>query len=425
MVWFFRMLGHEHDRTLRLARLLLHSRLAHSLVDAMLLRQAYSRPHGRVVARFFLETGRRALTDRRARVVHANLLFPVELLWGLGLVPFHPEIASATGGSLGAAGLGLDRAQELGYAVDLCTVHRNALGMYALGLYPRADAFVAASCLCDVSGQVLANLAEQQSRPFHLLDVPSADSEASLRYVADQLQAITEQLCRELGVHLDEERLHQAITLSNQARELALDTYELRARKPSPLRGSDMLSQLAYIAAMFGSPYAVDYYFVLRAYIKCLLGLGVVEQAKQRLRLYWMHVRPYYPSELCSLLEDEHDAVIAFEEMSEVWWQPLDVDQPFRSLAAKVLSSPFNGPVQRRIDNALRHIAKFQAEGVVHFNHWGCRHSQGALRVLRDELRRHGLPLLQLDGDCIDPSNLQMGPLRTRVEAFVEMLGTG
>lgn len=30
--------------------------------------------------------------------------------------------------------------------------------------------------------------------------------------------------------------------------------------------------------------------------------------------------------------------------------------------------------------------------------------------------------MLELDGDCIDPANLQSGPLRTRIEAFVEIL---
>jgi benzoyl-CoA reductase/2-hydroxyglutaryl-CoA dehydratase subunit BcrC/BadD/HgdB len=42
--------------------------------------------------------------------------------------------------------------------------------------------------------------------------------------------------------------------------------------------------------------------------------------------------------------------------------------------------------------------------------------------VLRDALREEGIPLLQMDGDCIDETNLQMGPLRTRVQGFLEML---
>jgi benzoyl-CoA reductase/2-hydroxyglutaryl-CoA dehydratase subunit BcrC/BadD/HgdB len=115
-------------------------------------------------------------------------------------------------------------------------------------------------------------------------------------------------------------------------------------------------------------------------------------------------------------------AAIAFEETSFVWWDTLDEEQPLRSLARKMLANYYNGPVERRVDMALRHITRYQCVGAVHFSHWGCRQSSGALHVLRGRLRREGVPLLVLDGDCVDPTNLQMGPLRTRVEAFVEML---
>ena len=83
------------------------------------------------------------------------------------------------------------------------------------------------------------------------------------------------------------------------------------------------------------------------------------------------------------------------------------------------------GPIQRRVDRVLRHIELYQCTGAVHFSHWGCRQSTGALRVIRTQLRKAGIPLLVLDGDCVDPTNLQLGPLRTRVDAFIEMLTNG
>lgn len=67
-------------------------------------------------------------------------------------------------------------------------------------------------------------------------------------------------------------------------------------------------------------------------------------------------------------------------------------------------------------------VARYECDGVVHFSHWGCRQASGTLRVIRDRLRREGISMLELDGDCIDPTNLQAGPLRTRIEAFIETL---
>jgi benzoyl-CoA reductase/2-hydroxyglutaryl-CoA dehydratase subunit BcrC/BadD/HgdB len=135
-----------------------------------------------------------------------------------------------------------------------------------------------------------------------------------------------------------------------------------------------------------------------------------------------MHLGPNYQTDFLAHLEDDLGGVIAFEETGTVWWDELNEEQPWRSLARKMLANPLNGPVERRLDLALSHIARYQCVGAVHFSHWGCRQSTGALRNIRDQLRGKGVPLLVLDGDCVDPDNLQLGPLRTRVEAFIEML---
>jgi hypothetical protein len=181
------------------------------------------------------------------------------------------------------------------------------------------------------------------------------------------------------------------------------------------------LGQLTMLTTMFGHPAAVAYYEALRDYTR-ERQRGTPEQPNQRLRLYWLHLRPYYSSELLAHLEDDLGAVIAFEEMSTLWWQALDERQPLRALAEKMLAQYMNGPVERRADLALSYIKRYRCVGAIHFSHWGCRQSNGALHVLRSRLRKAGIPLLVIDGDCVDPANLQQGPLRTRIDAFAEML---
>jgi benzoyl-CoA reductase/2-hydroxyglutaryl-CoA dehydratase subunit BcrC/BadD/HgdB len=135
-----------------------------------------------------------------------------------------------------------------------------------------------------------------------------------------------------------------------------------------------------------------------------------------------MHLKPYFRTDLMSWLEDEMGAAIAFEEASNVWWEPLDERRPLRALADKMLSVYYNGPLGNRLETTLNCVEEFDAQAVVHFHHWGCRQSTGALQVMRDVLKDKGIPFLQVDGDCIDETNLQLGPLRTRIQAFLEML---
>ena len=401
---------------------LMRSRLGLRLTRAWLAQGIASRPHERVVADFFLELAGKAYADRAAPVVWTNIFVPSELIYGLGLAPFYPETGAALAASLGLSHLGVEGAEAAGYPIDLCTVNRSAAGLRAAGLYPHADAYVVTSNLCDVSGQMLANFAHAEDRPFVLLDVPQSEDETAVAYLADQLGELVDRMIAELGIAFNPERLRQAIRHSNQARTFALEVAALREAHPAPLRGSSMLGELGNLAAMFGHATGVAYYRSLRDYAQERVQSGEPEQANQKVRLYWMHLGPYYKTDFLSHLEDGLGAVIAFEEFSTVWWERLDEEEPLRSLARKMLSNPLNGTVERRLGQALGHIARYDCAGAVHFSHWGCRQSSGALRTVRDRLRREGIPLLVLDGDCVDPVNLQLGPLRTRVEAFVEML---
>jgi benzoyl-CoA reductase/2-hydroxyglutaryl-CoA dehydratase subunit BcrC/BadD/HgdB len=407
---------------LRAIKRLLRSRLALRLARRAVRRLSTPKPHDRVAWDFYLELAEKLYADRATPAVWTNIFVPCELIWGLGLVPFYPETASAIGAGLGLSPLGVGGADALGYPVDLCTFNRSAAGLRAAGLYPRGDAYLATSNLCDVSGQLLAGFAYTQGRPFFILDVPQSADEAALAYLTAQLEEWVERCRIELGVSYEPERMRQAVRLSNQARALALEVAALREAHPAPLRGSSMLGQLGVLTAMLGHPSGVAYYRALRDYTLERTKRSEPEQPNQKVRLYWMHLKPFFTTDLLPHMEDDLGAVVAFEELSTVWWDPLDEEQPLRSLARKMLAMFLNGPVERRVDVALRQVDRYRCAGAVHFSHWGCRQASGALRVIRTRLRREGVPLLVLDGDCVDRTNLQLGPLRTRVEAFIEML---
>jgi len=414
-------MDNPRDIRIRVLRGLLRSPLGLRLVRALLAGRP-QKPHHYVSADFFLEMARGAYASHARPVVWSNIFVPSELFWGLGIVPFFPETWAGLAASMGLSALGVSQSAALGYPVDLCTVHRSAAGLWASHLFPRMDAGVATSHICDIAGQMISNFAFTEGKPFFLLDVPQSNDGAAVDYVAAQLERLIEHWREALGISFDTDRLREAIRLSNQARALALEVASLREAQPAPLRGSGMRDQLAMLTAMFGHPSGIRYYQALRDYTARRVADGQPEQAHQRVRLCWMHLMPYFESALLSVLEDELGGAIAWEEISTLWWDELDEREPLRSLARKIVSLFFNGPIQRRTEMALRLIRRYHCQGAIHFSHWGCRQSAGALYVLRARLRREGVPLLVLDGDCIDPSNLQLGPLRTRIEAFMEML---
>ena len=65
---------------------------------------------------------------------------------------------------------------------------------------------------------------------------------------------------------------------------------------------------------------------------------------------------------------------------------------------------------------------EYRPDGVIHYCHWGCKQSAGGVSYLKKAAAERGIPMLILDGDAIDRRNTPEGQIKTRTEAFLEML---
>jgi len=436
----------------RVSRSLLNSPLTYKLASALLKRQAatFSRHAFYQMAQFALQQTSAVYTGKKP-VVYNSAFFPNELLYGLGFIPFAPEVAAATAAALDVAGSMLDRSDAYWATRDTCSFHRCAMGLALENMMPAPVAAVASSQPCDGAPKLMEHIARLYGCPALLLDVPRSQTPEAEEYVARQLEYIADRLASEMGTKPDKERLAVALENSNRTRQFWVQVNELRRSFPSLVKSEEALFLVYLTFTAQGSAEMADIYRSLynelseearglsasgkeqRAHSggdtrfeqsgekysgldgKCLSGRAPI-------RLLWMHLKPYFKNSLFSYLESDLGAVIVFEEMSHVYWEPLDAADPYRSLARKVFSFPGHGFIERRADTIIELARRYSADAVVHFSHWGCRQSSGALIPLRDRLRQAGLPLLILDGDCVDSRQYGESQLRTRLEAFLEML---
>jgi benzoyl-CoA reductase/2-hydroxyglutaryl-CoA dehydratase subunit BcrC/BadD/HgdB len=133
--------------------------------------------------------------------------------------------------------------------------------------------------------------------------------------------------------------------------------------------------------------------------------------------------RIQFPNPLLQLLEQDHGAVIAVDELNDVTWEPLDPREPYEGLARRMITMPLNGPAERRVRHLQRLAREYRVDGVVHPCHWGCRQGTGLRGLVQQGCREFGLPVLNLEVDCVDARSFAEGQLRTRVEAFLELIG--
>ena len=89
-----------------------------------------------------------------------------------------------------------------------------------------------------------------------------------------------------------------------------------------------------------------------------------------------------------------------------------------------MLSHPLNGPIKNRVDAIVKMTEEYKIDGAILFSHWGCRHSNGSARILKDALKQRGVLMLILDGDCLNKNNSSTGQIITRLEGFMEIMNS-
>ncbi|HAX98763.1 MAG TPA: hypothetical protein DCY12_07735 [Candidatus Atribacteria bacterium] len=356
----------------------------------------------------------RELYSHSRPVIWSSLFFPCEFIHAIGAIPFYPEITIGLVAALGFSNIPLESAEKNWYSQDLCSYHRAGVGMSFLKLFPRPDFLVATTSICRGTAGFFRSLADIWKIPCFLIDVPYQTTPEANNYVKNQLSSITSHISSQFNCQF---RWEEAFSLSNSTVKIIQQIEALRKQKNFAIQPpTKNLDYLPYYFQFLGSP-ASKLFFE-----KFLVHLQKLEKSPTKFhRLVWLHLKPFYPNQLTALLNEYHFDVV-YDEFASVFWKPLEPEKPFESLTNKIISSQNLTVPEKRIDRVLNWCEQFQADGVIQFNQWGCRQSQGMNFLLKNTLQQKGYPVLLLDGDHIDKKFYSEEQLRTRIEAFHEML---
>jgi len=113
---------------------------------------------------------------------------------------------------------------------------------------------------------------------------------------------------------------------------------------------------------------------------------------------------------------------IVADEYSQITWDELDPAKPWRSLARKYMQSIAYGDIKKRFDSLDQLIARNDIDAVIELCHPGCKPVSGQSLLVANHLKIRDIPHLSIEADLIDPDNFSIQQIRTRIEAFVEML---
>lgn len=397
-----------------------------SLASDMERRLGASPGAGTAEYRFAREAARLGamIVSRSEKIAWCSILTPFDLLTALGATGCFVEVIGAVLSRSEAVKPLLEEAEHAGYSTDSCSYHRAAIGAALKGLIPPPDFLVGVTGPCTGGLATIENLARHFGCDLFVLDLPSPRGEKEVQYTARQMESLARFVSARTGVAIERARLGRAMELTNEAREAMLDIYEIARALPSPIGGAELRNFGLAMSLFLGSEAAVEIARAYRDEFRARLDQrGRTALSDPRKRLLWIHTRLQVRHHVTEALDNNPRAYVVAEEFNDITWEPIDPADPFTGLARRALSTPFLGPIERRIERLQNLARTYRVDGAIHPCHWGCRQSTGGRGLIEAGLKTIGVPVLNLEVDCADPRNLSEGQIGTRFEAFLEMLG--
>lgn len=347
--------------------------------------------------------------------IWGNIFAPCELIHSFGLNALSIECLACYVSGYRLEDFFIDFAQSLGIAPTLCSYHKTFIGAVESGVVPPASYAVTTSLSCDGNLNTFRFLQKKNHVPFTLLDVPYTDDEASVDYLAAQIETMARDMEEQLGRKFQPEKLKESLRIENETRSELLRFYELAQRHYYPGEIIHQLYMMMGTHLLMGTQKFLDLIRFMNEEIQTFPEFTGK-------RILWIHLIPYYQESLKYYFNSSEKYQLLGGDIIFDFTDTLDPEDPFRSLARKLIKNVYNGSYSHKAQAIGSLTDKLHPDAVIHFCHWGCKQASGGSLLLKEAMKERNIPMLILDGDGIGHRNSHDGQIKTRLEAFLEMI---
>lgn len=353
--------------------------------------------------------------SKEGSYVWGNILAPCEILYGFGLNMLSIECLACYLSGYQLEDFFIDFAQSLGIAPTLCSYHKAFVGAVLSGTIPTPSYAVTTSLTCDGNLNTFRFLKKKNHVPFTLLDIPYTDDDASVAYLEEQLRDYVREVENHTGCSFDLEKVKEALRIENETQEELSKFYRLAQIYYYPGEIIHQLYMMMGTHLLMGTQEFLD--------LVKFMNQEIVTYPKfTGKRILWVHVMPFYQESLKKYFNHNEKYQVLASDIVIDSVEKLDAEHPFRALAQKLIRNLFNGSYDHKAEMIGNLTDELKPDAVIHFCHWGCKQASGGSILLKEKLKAKGIPMLILDGDGIDKRNSHDGQIKTRLEAFLEMI---
>ena len=373
------------------------------------------------------------ITSRLHPVAWVSSGAPVEILIALGVLPLYPENYGAILGAQRVAVPLIEESEARGYSSDLCSYATGHLGsVFApdkapMNGLPKPDLLVASNNICGTVVKWYEALADHFNVPLFMLDTPYMHGpeieDHAVGYVAAQIEAFIAWAEKQTDRRLRQKKFMQTLELSNQAVELWREIGELCVHRPSPLNAPDRFTQMAPIVVLRGTKQCVDFFRKLKAEVEERIEQGLGAVPDERHRLLWDNIAIWPGLFRFYHLFSQAGACFVCDTYTRAWSMSVQIDEPIEGLARAYTSVYINMSVQARARMMADMAKRFQVDGAVLHANRSCKpYSLGQHDSRLALMAEASVPTVILEADMCDTRAYAEGAIKTRVEAFLEML---
>ncbi|MBL4936284.1 2-hydroxyacyl-CoA dehydratase [Clostridium sp. YIM B02515] len=308
---------------------------------------------------------------------------------------------------------------------NMCPLIKAAVGAKVSGTCPYFQSvdMIVGETTCDGKKKAWEILDEYV--PVHVMDLPQMKRTKDYNMWMEEIKLFIEKVEELTGNKVTVENLKKGIEIANSKRRALKRLYDFRKMTPSPISGKDalLISQIAF--------YDDPARFVQKVNELCdeleERAKSLKSEGKKRIMItgtpmalpnWKLHdIIENLPAEV--VVEETCTGTRYFE--NEVSTEGETIEDLIKNLADRYLNincacfTPNTG----RIDDIKRYVEEYKVDGVIYSNLSFCHSYSIEYRNVEKALKEAGIPIMNIETDY---STEDAGQIKTRVEAFLEMI---
>lgn len=246
----------------------------------------------------------------------------------------------------------------------------------------------------------------------------------SYDYMHSEIETFIKKMEHLTGKTIDPEELRREFILENKLRATLREINSFSLLEPSPISSLDLILCIFISSDWLGDPEACLQILTKirnsarKRYEKKIPGFNVTPNPVRILitGIAWGDVGLY------SIVDELGGLIVGSECVLNLYFEDIDTEgDPIDILTRRFLSIPYTLSSKKRAKWTLENVRKTQeVEGVIFNCNFGCNYQAAEARIVTDVLKKEGgIPCMITDSDLPRENR---GQMRTRLEAFIEMI---